>query len=246
MSRYASGKHAYFISDRSGFRYPYKDMKIEWTGAAVGPDEFEPKHPQLEPVRHVADPEALANARPDSNNKIPALAEFPSFSLETLKYLLSPVAFAQLGEVTIGGDVVNRQDATEYPTGQSISSSLGSVTVSGDIDPVTQVFSVAVQSTAGGNKYFIDSVQQPTVDLSEGGIYQFNQSDSSNSGHGLRFSTTSDGTHNSGTEYTTGVTIVGTPGTSGAYTQIEVASGAPTLYYYCVNHSGMGGQANTP
>ena len=40
--------------------------------------------------------------------------------------------------------------------------------------------------------------------------------------------------------------IVGTPGTAGAYTQITVASGAPTLYYYCTNHSGMGGQANTP
>ena len=25
-----------------------------------------------------------------------------------------------------------------------------------------------------------------------------------------------------------------------------MASGAPTLYYYCQYHSGMGGQANTP
>ena len=28
--------------------------------------------------------------------------------------------------------------------------------------------------------------------------------------------------------------------------EITVAAGAPTLYYYCTNHSGMGGQANTP
>jgi len=62
----------------------------------------------------------------------------------------------------------------------------------------------------------------------------------------LRFSTTSDGTHGGGSEYTTGVTTSGTPGNAGAYTQIIVASGAPTLYYYCTNHSGMGGQANTP
>ena len=27
---------------------------------------------------------------------------------------------------------------------------------------------------------------------------------------------------------------------------IVVASNAPTLYYYCSSHSGMGGQANTP
>ena len=98
---------------------------------------------------------------------------------------------------------------------------------------------------SGGNKYALDGVTQDTVTLIEGATYKFDQSDSSNSGHPLRFSTTSDGTHGSGSEYTTGVTTVGTPGSSGAYTQITVATGAPTLYYYCSSHSGMGGQANT-
>jgi len=98
---------------------------------------------------------------------------------------------------------------------------------------------------SGGNKYALDGVTQGTVTLIEGATYKFDQSDSSNSGHPLRFSTTSDGTHGGGSEYTTGVTTVGTPGSSGAYTQITVATGAPTLYYYCSNHSGMGGTANT-
>ena len=110
---------------------------------------------------------------------------------------------------------------------------------------VTRTFTVTVVSTDSGNKYFIDGVQQATVNLAEGFTYKFDQSDSSNSNHPLRFSTTSDGTHNSGSEYTTGVTTSGTPGSSGAYTQITVAASAPTLYYYCTNHSGMGGQANT-
>ena len=52
--------------------------------------------------------------------------------------------------------------------------------------------------------------------------------------------------HGGGSEYTTGVTTNGTPGSTGAYTQITVASGAATLYYYCTSHSGMGGTANTP
>jgi hypothetical protein len=46
---YASDKNAYGISDRSGFRYRLKDMRVEWTGAKVGKDEFETKHPQLFP-----------------------------------------------------------------------------------------------------------------------------------------------------------------------------------------------------
>ena len=110
---------------------------------------------------------------------------------------------------------------------------------------ITRTFTVTVVSTGSGNKYFIDGVQQATINLGEGGTYQFDQSDSSNSTHPLRFSTTSDGTHNSGSEYTTGVTTIGTPGSSGAYTQITVAASAPTLYYYCSVHPGMGGQANT-
>ena len=110
---------------------------------------------------------------------------------------------------------------------------------------VDRTFTVTVVSTGSGNKYFIDGVQQATINLVEGGTFRFDQSDSSNSGHPLRLSTTSGGTHSGGSEYTTGVTTNGTPGSSGAYTQIEVAASAPTLYYYCSIHSGMGGQANT-
>ena len=111
---------------------------------------------------------------------------------------------------------------------------------------VTRTYTVTVVSTDSGNKYAIDGVQQDTLYLAEGDTFRFDQADSSNGGHPLRFSTTSDGTHNSGSEYTTGVTTNGTPGESGAYTEITVADSAPTLYYYCTNHSGMGGTANTP
>ena len=110
---------------------------------------------------------------------------------------------------------------------------------------VTRTFTVTVQSTGSGNKYFIDGVQQATIILAETGTYKFDQSDSSNSSHPFRFSTTSNGTHSGGSEYTTGVTTSGNAGDNGAYVQITVAASAPQLYYYCTNHSGMGGQADT-
>jgi hypothetical protein len=115
--------------------------------------------------------------------------------------------------------------------------------------PATGTISLAitVSNPGSGNKYYIDSGgPAPTISLTEGKTYRFDQSDSSNASHPLRFSTTSDGSHGSGSEYTTGVTTSGTPGSSGAYTQIVVAEHAPTLYYYCTSHSGMGGQLNTP
>lgn len=114
------------------------------------------------------------------------------------------------------------------------------------------VYNVTVASGTNeygpGNKYYIDGFggPSPTLNLIEGETYVFRQSDSSNATHPLRFSITPNGTWGGGVEYTEGVTIVGTAGQLGAYVQITVPVGAPTLYYYCVNHSGMGGTANTP
>ena len=85
----------------------------------------------------------------------------------------------------------------------------------------TVTYTVTVVDDSG-NKYRFNggSTSAETLELTEGTVYLFDQSDSSNSGHPLRFSTTSNGTHNSGTEYTTGVTTFGTPGSAGAYTRI--------------------------
>ena len=70
MARYASGKKAYGYSDRSGFRYRLRDMRKEWNGLKVGPDEYEPKHPQLEPNYPGPDPTALYEPRPDSRTEV--------------------------------------------------------------------------------------------------------------------------------------------------------------------------------
>lgn len=64
MPKYASGKHALAISDRSGLQFPWREMVTEWTGAFVHISEYEPKQPQLRPKTLSADSISLSKVRP--------------------------------------------------------------------------------------------------------------------------------------------------------------------------------------
>ena len=97
--------------------------------------------------------------------------------------------------------------------------------------------------TVAGGKFLLDGTAQQKSTLTPSVKYRFDQSDSSNAGHPIKFSTTNDGTHAGGTAFTTGVTSVGVPGQAGAYTEITVEQDSAVLYYYCQNHSGMGARA---
>ena len=100
-------------------------------------------------------------------------------------------------------------------------------------------YAVTVASVGGGNRYHFDGVDRPNPTLIRGATYTFDQSDSSNSTHPLRFATAADAAGSS--QYTDGVTTNGTPGSAGAYTKITVPHNSPnTLHYYCTNHGGMG------
>ena len=99
--------------------------------------------------------------------------------------------------------------------------------------------------SSSSNAYFLDGLESPALkfsgaDSSAKYYYRFDQSDSSNSSHPLRFYLEADKT----TAYTTGVTTNGTAGSSGAYTQIAVDSETPNiLYYQCSSHGFMGNHA---
>ena len=275
---YALGKYAKAICDRCGFEYKLSALKEEWNGLKTCPECFEPKHPQLEPLPHVIDPEALYKPRPSQdlgvgegfvvviytniekgNSMDPNIvgSNFVSVSctasvgsLTTTQNVPSNIANLDgvsatsiLGSVSVVADT----GISVTLSGLAGTSALGTITVTGASSFTSYTVTVAsgTNSYGTGNKFYIDGSVSPTLSLTEGQIYRFDQSDGTNGTHPLRFSTTANGTHAGGSEYTTGVTTSGTPGSSGAYTQIEIASGAPTLYYYCTNHSGMGGQINT-
>jgi hypothetical protein len=63
MAKYAKGKKSYAISDRGGQRVRYTQLKTTWDGLRVAPEEWEPKHPQLTPVKNVIDAQQLFKPR---------------------------------------------------------------------------------------------------------------------------------------------------------------------------------------
>ncbi|ASR76166.1 tail fiber protein [Synechococcus phage Bellamy] len=91
--------------------------------------------------------------------------------------------------------------------------------------------------SGSSSAYFLDGIESPFLTLLPGKTYRFDQSDSSNGGHPLRFYLEADKT----TAYTTNVTTNGTAGSSGAYTEILVTDSTPlVLHYQCSSHGYMG------
>jgi len=127
--------------------------------------------------------------------------------------------------------------------------------------PAGTTFTAEVQKISmGGSNYFQFKLPGDTTfrtdvsfDTFRSKTYIFDVSDSSMSGHALRFSTTKDGIHASptaGTELldiaptdgTNDITYTGTSGNTSAVVTIVMPSDAEldTIYPYCSQHSGMG------
>lgn len=105
----------------------------------------------------------------------------------------------------------------------------------------TKTFRVTVASGnlyggGTGNVFYIDGVSNPALTLVKGFTYVFDQEDSSNSGHPFHFKNSSD------SQYTTGVTVSGTAGSSGATVTLVLAEDAsePSAYYCTAHGNGMG------
>ena len=141
------------------------------------------------------------------------------------------------GDVTIDGGILNVANTNVSGNVTSTSLLVSNVATLG----TTKTFVVR----ASGGAYYIDEDPHKSLELHEGQTYIFDLSHSSlaSGPHPLEFATQPEGANSSG--YTTGISATGTLGTTGAKKTFVVSAGAPTtLYYYCTQHSGMGGQIN--
>ena len=145
-----------------------------------------------------------------------------------------------LTEITAGAPIIDTPTLTAVDPHPLTANDITLGAPSVDSSTVSQVHSllqttinydVTVVSSEGQNVFAIDGVNNPQLTLLRGVTYVFDVSDSSNSGHPLRFRDSSD------TAYTSGVTASGTAGNANASVTFVVPSDAPaSLKYYCTVH----------
>ena len=122
---YAKAKYAFGFCDKTGFKYPLKDLVPEYnngvkTGFLVGRDVVDPDQPQnfLGRIK-INDPQSLRNPRPDTS-----LVESRAL------YGFDPVGNAAVFMTASVGRVSVTTTEVEAITGVSATGAVGSVTVS--------------------------------------------------------------------------------------------------------------------
>ena len=119
MAKYATGKYAKAISDRSGMEFPYNEMVKEWNGHLVHKSEFEAKHPQLELRSRSGDSQGLFNARPArTENEVAAMLGNNPFSITSGSQTIT-VTENNHGRTT--GDTVRFRNVLGSPGGVAFS-----------------------------------------------------------------------------------------------------------------------------
>ena len=164
-----------------------------------------------------------------------------------LYYNIESITFSAVSESTTTTNLKNTTTSTTTTTVPETTTSTSTTTTTvpetttttstttTTVPDITNII-VTVSNDGSGSEYYLNGSKGSTINVSNGTKYRFDQSDSSNSGHPLRISTSQEGS-----QYTMNVIIYGTPGSSGAYTEIEITAQTPsTLYIYCLNHFGMG------
>ena len=154
MAKYATGKYAKAISDRSGMEFPYKEMVRDWNGSFVHVSEFEPKQPQLEPKPMNGDSISLRHVRPGRNEPaVAALLKNNPFSITSGS---QTITVTELNHGRTSGDTVRFRNVRGSPGGVAFTTYENS---SG--------FSITVTTS---DKYTFTLGSTPTITEDSGGM----------------------------------------------------------------------------
>ena len=183
MGKYASGKYALAISDRSGMAFPYSEMVREWNGSLVHYSEFEAKQPQLSPKPVGSDPQALYNPRPQPASKVSLILLNPNpftsiiyggttyvniFSEDHQRKAGDIVRFRGAPQVTAGSGFLN---VPTFDNVSDLSNANGFTIALGKIDSSGNVTGATTSDTLTNpvNYFYITSTSNATSGNVEGG-----------------------------------------------------------------------------
>jgi len=153
MTKYATGKYAKAISDRSGLEFPHREMVREWNGSLVHVSEFEPKQPQLEPKPSSADGISLRHVRIDRTE--PAVAVMLGNNPFSTTASSTTITVTENNHGRTSGDTVRFRNVQGSPGGVAFTAYENS---SG--------FSITVTTT---NKYTFTLGSTPSITEDSGG-----------------------------------------------------------------------------
>jgi len=178
MAKYAKGKKSQAISDISGLRVPYTQLKTTWDGLRVSPEDFDPKQPQLTPAKNVVDATALRDGRPDNDpeNVVVYIGYTQDWTIDPRQR--TNVGIEGLGTVGFVANV--DRDYIFDVTGVSGTGAIGTVIVSDNED--VAVTGLAGTGAIGTEAFALDAVppsavgtgaigiEIPEVELAETGV----------------------------------------------------------------------------
>ena len=150
MPKYASGKHALAISDRSGLQFPWREMVTEWTGAFVHISEYEPKQPQLRPKTLSADSISLSKVRP-ARTAFPTPTILPNNPFETV--VGTTVTVTQPDHNFSTGDAIRFREVQQGVGGAAISTLELETTLAGAINSTVKTLTLTDSSQFPASGY---------------------------------------------------------------------------------------------
>ena len=151
---FAKGKYSYGLCDYCGQRYPYNVLQKNWRGFKVCPEDYEPKEPQLEPLKFSGDAIALYEPRPDRVEPVTVFVGSPGDSafqsLGSTNGGTNMQPYPEQGDVFgVGGvgTVTVVASATVSHSGVSATGQIGTVSASGN----SVIISFSESASATGN-----------------------------------------------------------------------------------------------